>query len=200
MENTHREHDHAFRPRTNLALVAVEAPAADRFIRCGIHLFRAKMVVMNLDRIDCDIIDLLQNNARLSNKELAASVGLAPSSCLARIQRLRAEGVLKGARTEVDAEALGVGLQALIAVQLRHHSRPQVKAFWKHVLGLPEVLAVFHVAGNHDFQVHVAVRDAHHLRDLALDAFTTRPEVAHIQTSLIFEWAKGGVMPNYRRS
>ena len=153
---------------------------------------------MELDRIDCDILNLLQKDARLSNKELAGAVGLAPSSCLARVQRLRSEGVLKGAHAEVDPQALGVGLQALIAVQLRQHSRAQVKAFWKHALGLPEVLAVFHVAGTHDFQVHVAVRDAHHLRDLALDAFTTRPEVAHIQTSLIFEWAKSALMPNYR--
>ena len=156
------------------------------------------MAFMNLDRIDCDILALLQKDARLSNKELAAAVGLAPSSCLARVQRLRSEGVLRGAHAEVDPQALGVGLQALIAVQLRQHSRAQVKAFWKHALGLPEVLSVFHVAGTHDFQVHVAVRDAHHLRDLALDAFTTRTEVAHIQTSLIFEWAKGQVMPNYR--
>ncbi len=156
------------------------------------------MSIMEMDRIDCVMIDLLQKDARLSNKELAAAVGLAPSSCLARVQRLRTEGILKGAHAEVAPEALGVGLQALIAVQLRQHSRAQVKAFWKHVLGLPEVLAVFHVAGTHDFQVHVAVRDAHHLRDLALDAFTTRQEVAHIQTSLIFEWAKGKVMPNYR--
>lgn len=154
---------------------------------------------MHLDRIDFDIIDLLQKDARLSNKELAAAVGLAPSSCLTRVQRLRSCGVLRGARAEVDPAALGVGLQALIAVQLRQHSRTQVKAFWKHVLGLPEVLSVFHVAGAHDFQVHVAVRDAHHLRDLALDAFTTRPEVAHIQTSLIFEWARGQVLPNYLR-
>lgn len=153
---------------------------------------------MNLDRIDCDILAILQKDARLSNKELASAVGLAPSSCLARVQRLRTEGVLRGAHAEVDPQALGVGLQALIAVQLRQHSRAQVKAFWKHALGLPEVLSVFHVAGTHDFQVHVAVRDAHHLRDLALDAFTTRSEVAHIQTSLIFEWAKGQVMPNYR--
>jgi DNA-binding Lrp family transcriptional regulator len=156
------------------------------------------MAFMSLDRIDCDILNLLQKDARLSNKELAAAVGLAPSSCLARVQRLRSEGVLRGAHAEVDPQALGVGLQALIAVQLRQHSRAQVKAFWKHALGLPEVLAVFHVAGTHDFQVHVAVRDAHHLRDLALDAFTTRTEVAHIQTSLIFEWAKGQMMPNYR--
>lgn len=152
----------------------------------------------DLDRTDCEILDILQKDARLSNKELAARVGLAPSSCLARVQRLRADGVLKGAHAEVEPGALGIALQALIAVQLRQHSRAQVKAFWKHVLGLPEVLAVYHVAGAADFQVHVAVRDAHHLRDLALDAFTTRTEVAHIQTSLIFEWVKKPGLPNFR--
>jgi len=155
---------------------------------------------MEFDRIDFVLIDLLQKDARLSNKELAAAVGLAPSSCLARVQRLRSENVLRGAHAEVNPDALGIGLQALIAVQLRQHSRAQVKAFWKHMMGLPEVVTVFHVAGTHDFQVHVAVRDAHHLRDLALDAFTTRAEVAHIQTSLIFEVVKGEVMPNYRVS
>jgi DNA-binding Lrp family transcriptional regulator len=153
---------------------------------------------MEFDRIDFVLIDLLQKDARLSNKELAAAVGLAPSSCLARVQRLRSENVLRGAHAEVNPDALGIGLQALIAVQLRQHSRAQVKAFWKHMMGLPEVVTVFHVAGTHDFQVHVAVRDAHHLRDLALDAFTTRAEVAHIQTSLIFECVKGKVLPNYR--
>lgn len=150
---------------------------------------------IELDRIDYEILDHLQKDARHSNKELAAAVGLAPSSCLARVQRLREANVLRGFHADVDPEALGIGLQALIAVQLQKHSRPKVKAFWKHLLGLPEVLAVFHVTGEYDFQVHVAVRDAHHLRDLALDAFTTRPEVARIATSLIFESRRKPAMP-----
>lgn len=150
---------------------------------------------IELDRIDFQILTLLQKDARHSNKELASTVGLAPSSCLARVQRLKESGTLRGFHAEVDPEALGIGLQSLIAVQLQKHSRPVVKAFWKHLLGLPEVLAVFHVTGEYDFQVHVAVRDAHHLRDLALDAFTTRPEVSRIATSLIFESARKTELP-----
>lgn len=150
---------------------------------------------IDLDRIDFEILTLLQKDARRSNKELAAAVGLAPSSCLARVQRLRDGGVLKGFHAEVDPGYLGIGLQSLIAVQLQKHSRTMVKAFWKHVLGLPEVLAVYHVTGEYDFQIHVAVRDAHHLRDLALDAFTTRPEVSRIATSLIFESIRKSELP-----
>lgn len=76
-----------------------------------------------LDRIDRAILAHLQKNARLSNKELAAKVGLAPSSCLARVQRLTKQGVIKGFHAFVDPQALGIGLQALVAVKLKQHSR-----------------------------------------------------------------------------
>jgi DNA-binding Lrp family transcriptional regulator len=148
-----------------------------------------------LDRIDFEILRVLQNNARLSNKELAARIGLAPSSCLLRVRRLTGEGILRGFRAQVDPKALGIGMEALVFVRLDRHSRQKVQSFRRHVLGLKETLGVFHVAGRHDFVVHVAVRDADHLRDLALDGFTTRPEVAHMETHLIFEHAHRAELP-----
>lgn len=140
-----------------------------------------------LSRIDVAILGALQNDARLSNKELAARVGLAPSSCLERVRRLRETGVLTGFRARIDPRALGIAMQALVFVRLARHSRRQVKAFREHALSLSEAIGLYHVAGQHDFIVHVGVRDANHLRDLALDAFTSRPEVARIETHLIFE-------------
>lgn len=150
-----------------------------------------------MDRIDRQILALLQKNARLSNKELAARVGLAPSSCLARVQRLGKDGTLRGFHAFVDPKALGIGIQALIAVKLRQHSREKVRAFLRHLQVLPEVVALYHVSGAVDFQVHVAVRDTDHLRDLALDAFTVRPEVESIQTSLLFETKWKDLWPDY---
>ncbi len=150
-----------------------------------------------LDRTDRAILALLQKNARLSNKELAARVGLAPSSCLARVQRLTKEGVLRGFHAFVAPDALGIGLQALIAVKLKQHSREKVRAFMRHLLGLPEVVALYHVTGAMDFQVHVAVRGTDHLRDLALDAFTIRAEVESIQTALLFETKWKDSWPDY---
>ena len=150
-----------------------------------------------LDRIDDAILQALQNNARITNRELAAEVGLAPSSCLERVRRLTDRGVLTGYRAEVDPAALGIGLQALVAVRLSRHSRDLVEGFRSHLLTLREVVSVFHMGGENDFLVHVAVRDADHLRDLALDAFTTRDEVRHIQTALVYEQVRPGVWPNY---
>lgn len=140
----------------------------------------------SLDRTDRAIVALLQNNARTSNKEVAAAVGVAPSTALERTRRLEADGVLAGYHAAVDPAAVGLGLQALVAVTLRQHARPLVEAFEAHALRLPEVVQVFHTTGAADFLVHVAVRDTEHLRALALAAFTERPEVARIETSLLF--------------
>lgn len=150
----------------------------------------------DLDRIDTRILVALQKNARLSNKELAFGVGLAPSSCLERVRKLIASGVLRGFHAEVDPKALGIGLQAMIAVRLRDHSREAFDTFRTHLLTLPEVMRIYHVTGPNDFLVHAAVRNPEHLRDLALDGFTSRPEVAHLETSIIFERLSNPVLPD----
>lgn len=149
----------------------------------------------NLDRIDFALLDALQKDARLSNKELAAKVDLSPSSCWERVRQLREQGVLIGSHAVVEPRALGIGLQAMISVRLRRHTHDEVEAFRIDALAKPEVIAVYHVTGNRDFLVHVAVRDADHLRDLALEAFTTRPEVANLETSLIFSGDRKGSLP-----
>ena len=150
-----------------------------------------------LDRIDFGILEALQNNARMSNKELASAVHLAPSSCLERVRRLRKSGCLRGFHADVDPVALGIGLEALVSVRIRNHSRPLLEKFQTHIMGLAETVNLFHLAGANDFMVHVVVRDAAHLRDLALDAFTARPEVEHIETALIFDHQRSTSLPNY---
>ena len=151
-----------------------------------------------LDRIDGLLVSALQNNARLSNKELAARVGLAPSSCLERVRRLQATGVLRGFHAEVDPAALGVTLEAMIAVRLRQHSRNLAAAFRRHVDRLPEVVGLFHIAGENDYLLQVAVRDVDHLRNFTLDQLTARDEVAHVETALIFEHVRKWSLPDYR--
>ena len=92
-----------------------------------------------LDRIDFEILAALQEDARLSNKELAARIGLAPSTCLVRVRRLVEAGVLRGFHADIDPAALGVGLMAMISVRLSRHARDTVETFRQHVLSLPEV-------------------------------------------------------------
>lgn len=149
------------------------------------------------DRIDRVLLAELQKNARISNKELARCAGLAESSCLERVRRLERDGVLLGSHAEVDARRLGAGLQALIRVRLARHARAEVDAFQRHALKRPETLALYHLTGADDFLVHVAARDAEHLRELTLEAYTTRKEVGRIETSLIFHHARNPVFAGF---
>jgi DNA-binding Lrp family transcriptional regulator len=150
-----------------------------------------------MDRIDDAILKCLQNDGRMSNKVLAAAVGLAPSSCLERVRRLQERKIITGYRADLQPAALGIGLQAFVAVRLAQHSRDVVDTFRDHIVTLPEVIAVYHLAGQEDFVVHVAVRDADHLRNLTLDGFTTRAEVSRLNTSLVYEHISKGNLPNY---
>lgn len=159
------------------------------------ELYSESIAMPALDRIDAAIVGLLQKNARTSNKEVAAAVGVAPSTALERTRRLEADGVLVGYHAEVAPAAVGVGIQALVAVTLRQHARPLVEAFEAHALSLPEVVQTFHTTGAADFLVHVAVRDTEHLRTLALAAFTERPEVVRIETSLLFSHRRTDGLP-----
>jgi len=145
------------------------------------------MIDPAMDRTDVALLRLLSKDARLSNKELAAAVNLAPSSCHERLKRLRNAGVLKGAHAEVDFAALGFDLEALLYVALAKHTRDLVDDFLRDVVTIPEVRSAFLVTGRHDMVVHVAVRDMTHLKDLALDSFTNRPGVTQIETSIIYE-------------
>ena len=150
-----------------------------------------------LDETDRRIVTHLQNNARLSNKELAALVDLAPSTCLNRVRKLENAGILTGYHANVSLKAVGLRIQALVAVKLRRHSTPDVESFQRHAQSLEEVVQIFHVTGQSDFLVHVVVRDTEHLRELGLSAFTERPEVERIETSLVFWHANKHTIPLY---
>ena len=150
-----------------------------------------------LDRTDRAILALLQKDARLTNKELAARVGIAQSTCSERVRRLERTGVFQGFHAEIDPRLVGVGLQAMIAVRLQLHEKSQVARFRRYAESLPEVVAFYHMAGEVDFLVHVVAQDSDHLRDIAMGAFTSLPEVTHIETSIIFEHTRFLRLPDY---
>ncbi len=85
----------------------------------------------------------------------------------------------------------------MIAVQIGQHSSEIVSGFQEAMTQVPAVVAVYYMAGSTDFLLHVAVRDADHLRDLAGDTITGRPEVSHVETSLIFEHRSRPTLPCY---
>jgi DNA-binding Lrp family transcriptional regulator len=142
---------------------------------------------MDLDELDLALLGGLQNNARQTNRDLAEAVGVAPSTSLERVRSLRERGVIRGYHAEVDLQALGRSVQALVAVRIRPPSRQNIEAFREWVAQLPETVGVFVVSGGDDFLVHVAVPNTDGLYAFVIDRLTERPEVADVRTSVVYE-------------
>ena len=150
-----------------------------------------------LDAVDRALLAALDQNARLTNAALAARVGVAESTCLQRVRGLRDSGVIRGFTAELDPAALGLGIQAVIKVRLGSHSRDHVHSFHRTLGDIPGTLTVFHVAGEDDYLLHVAVDSAAALRDLVLEHITVHPAVRHTETQLVFEVFRGrGILPD----
>ncbi|MBV9796094.1 MAG: Lrp/AsnC family transcriptional regulator [Actinobacteria bacterium] len=141
----------------------------------------------DLDELDTAILRELQADARRTNRDIAAAVGVAPTTALDRTRSLRQRGVIRGALLDVDLAQLGRPVQALIAVRIRPPARDTIEGFRDWVSALPETIGVFVVSGNEDFLIHVAVADNQDLYAFVIDRLTQRPEVADVRTSVVYE-------------
>ncbi|MBO0983206.1 Lrp/AsnC family transcriptional regulator [Rathayibacter sp. SD072] len=140
-----------------------------------------------MDELDAAILRELQSDARKSNRDVAAAVGVSPTTALDRTRALRARGVIRGAVLDVDLGAIGRPVQALIAVRIRPPSRVAIEAFRDWVSALPETIGLFVTAGTDDFVIHVAVPDNEALYAFVIDRLTQRREVADVRTSVVYE-------------
>jgi DNA-binding Lrp family transcriptional regulator len=147
-----------------------------------------------VDELDSVIIQHLQRDARQTNRDLARTLGIAPSTCLERIRALRERGVITGYHAEVSLPALDRHVQALLHVQVRPLSRPVIEAFKRYAIDLPEVLSVFVVAGGDDFLVHVAVPSVDALHAFLMDKVSKRREIVSFRSSIIYQHARNQVV------
>lgn len=144
-----------------------------------------------LDEIDRAILQALVEDGRTTNNALAERVGIAPSTCLARVRALRDGGVLRGVHADVDLTAVGRPTQAVVLVNLRENARGHVEAFKASIADLPGVMAYFYLAGTHDYLLHVAVADSAALRDLLHERLSAHPAVRSTETHLVLDHARG---------
>ncbi|GIF02517.1 Lrp/AsnC family transcriptional regulator [Actinoplanes siamensis] len=143
-----------------------------------------------MDELDAAIVAHLQADARQTNRELARTVGVAPSTCLERVRSLRERGVVTGFHAEVDLGELNRGVQALLHVQVRPLSRTVIQSFKAYAMALPEVLSVFVLTGGDDFLVHVAVPSVGSLHAFVMDKFSGRREIVGFRSSVIYEHSR----------
>ncbi|MCD4523789.1 Lrp/AsnC family transcriptional regulator [Nocardioides sp. cx-173] len=151
-----------------------------------------------LDRIDSQIVHALQRDARLPLRDLAEIVGVAASTCSERIRRLQAREVISGFHAEVDLTALGRSVEALVFAQVRPLSRDLIERFHHDALAMPEVMAVFVLAGGDDFLLHVGVGDVQQLHSFLVDRLSSRKEVVQFRSSIVFTHGRKQALENLR--
>ena len=144
-----------------------------------------------LDDVDARVLQALRADPDATNKALARRLGLAESTCAYRIRSLRQRGIIAGRTLQLGTAALGFPLQAIIKVRLGSHNREHVTKLYADLAATPGVIEAFHLAGEDDFHLRVAVRDAQALRDFVLEHVTIHRVVRQTETQLLFEARSG---------
>jgi Lrp/AsnC family transcriptional regulator len=112
-----------------------------------------------VDEIDRHLLTILQGDATLSIAQMADVVGLSPTPCWKRIQKLEAAGVITRRVALVDPGRVGMGLSVFVAIEAGDHTPEWLQRFAESVAGMPEVMEVYRMAGDVDYMLRVAVAD-----------------------------------------
>ncbi|MEO7012741.1 MAG: Lrp/AsnC family transcriptional regulator [Dokdonella sp.] len=145
---------------------------------------------MTLDRTDLRILALLQGNGRATNAEIAEGVRLSASACLRRVQKLEADGVIAGYAALVDPQAVGLGLQAFVRVQLEQHGSTAVQHFVESVQSWNEVIACHALTGEMDYLLHIVVSDLDAFSRFLLDKLLNETGVGDVNSSFVLRTVK----------
>lgn len=141
---------------------------------------------MELDRYDQHILEILQQDGRISNQDLADRIGLSPSPCLRRVRTLEESGLITGYRALLDAKKLGLSLMALIGISMDQHTPERFANLEAAIDQIPEVLECLLITGQQsDYQLKVVVSDMDAYQDLLLNKITRIQGVTGVHTSFV---------------
>lgn len=145
---------------------------------------------MTMDAIDRKIIRALQQDARLTNQDLAALIGLSASPCLRRVRRLEQDGILAGYTALVDQEKFGLPINVFVNIRLEKPSADTIRAFEGAIENIDAVVECYLMTGNRDYLLRVVSSDLKSYEHLVRDRLTTIPGVLSLESSFAFGQVK----------
>jgi len=150
-----------------------------------------------IDKIDKQILKIMQSKGRLSTAELSEKVGLSPSPCARRLKRLEDEGYIESYHAKLNKDKIGVGLTFFVEVRLNDHQASSIEMFESGITNIEEAINITIVSGSYDYLVEVVTKDL-----ATFEQFTRKlhrfPAVKDIQTHLaVREVKRNGVLPVY---
>lgn len=145
---------------------------------------------MPIDLADARILAALQENGRLTNQELAETVGLSASPCWRRVRQMEEAGVIEGYRARVDRRKVGLGVLAFVRVKIDGHSEAEARKFEDDIQRLDEVVACYSLAGSADFLLQVAAADLDAYADFAMNVIRRLPRIKEMETAIVLKEVK----------
>lgn len=143
-----------------------------------------------LDRIDLQILDLLQDDGRISNIALAKKVNLTPTPCLERVRRLEREGYIRGYTALLNPDLVDAGLLVFVEISLLRNSPDAFRDFSRQAAKLTGILECHLVSGNYDYLIKARVRDMHEYRTLLSEKILALPGVSDSRSYVVIEEVK----------
>ena len=143
-----------------------------------------------LDDADRRILNRLRLDARITNSALAAEVGLSPSACLRRLRLLESEGIISGYRAVLNAEQLGIELEAIVHLSLRQDVEDWHETFIKKVQGWPEVASAYVITGASNYVLRVQARNLKHFSDFIVNHLNRTAGVMDIRSEIVLQKIK----------
>ncbi|MDQ3047580.1 MAG: Lrp/AsnC family transcriptional regulator [Bacteroidota bacterium] len=144
----------------------------------------------NLDKTDLKILKILQENAKITNLQLSIDIGLSPAPTLERVKKLENAKLITGYHTQVNEEALGIGIKAIIQVSLTRQIENAISTFKKEISKIPEIMECYQVTGNADYVLIVMLKDIRDFEALISQRLSKMEEIGQMQTMVVLSKPK----------
>jgi Lrp/AsnC family leucine-responsive transcriptional regulator len=145
---------------------------------------------IELDDADRRLLQAMQNDASLSQADLAERAGVSPSLVSRRLTRLKEAGVLRAVVGLIDPESAGLTCSAIIRIRLRDHSAANVKMFHDLIKRMDEVTLCVMLTGEADYLVKIIARDLPHFQEIIQSKLLRCAAIAHLESSIVLEHLK----------
>lgn len=140
---------------------------------------------MTIDDSDRKILTLLQENAKLTTKEIADKLGLSVTPVYERIKRLEKHKYIRGYVALVDRKKVDKSLMAFLFISLKEHSQKALLSFENEILKFPKVIECYHIAGQYDFLLKILVKDMQDYHEFTFQRLASLDNIAHVQTDFV---------------
>ena len=141
--------------------------------------------MVKLDETDRDILRFLQQDAKLTTKELASRLNLSPTPVYERIRRLENEGVIKKYVALVDREKVGRGLRGLCYIRLKEHAKEAGAKFVNAIIEMVEVTECLNISGDYDFLIKVVVKDMREYQSFIMNKLASLDNIGSTQSIFV---------------